>query len=307
MKDKLVTLIGGGGFLGRYVTQELLRRGARVRVAVPRPRDAFFLKPQGGLGQTQLVAADITRPETLARAVAGSDAVVNLVGTFAAGAYRKLHVEGARNAAEAAKATGAASFVQVSALGADAESDSGYARSKAAGEAAVLAAFPTATILRPATLFGREDAFVNRFAAMIAGNPVVPVLGSTTRFQPLWVADAAEAVAVTAGDPEAHGAKTYMLGGPDVLTMLELNQWIAGEIGVKRGFVPLDPFGGLIAMLPFAPITGDQWRMLKVDNVVPAGAKGMHALGIVPKPLAAVAPAWLVRYRRNGRFGKAAA
>ena len=169
----------------------------------------------------------------------------------------------------------------------------------------VLVAFPRATILRPSTLFGREDRFVNRFAAMVAAWPVVPVLAGATRFQPAWAADAAEAVAAALADPEARGGKTYALGGPDIVTMAGLQRWIAGEIGRDPLFVELPAaIGGLIAMLPGGPITSDQWRMLQEDNVVPAGAAGFAALGIAPTPLASVAPAWLVRYRRHGRFGK---
>ncbi|MCW3846944.1 complex I NDUFA9 subunit family protein [Sphingomonas sp. LB-2] len=308
MKDKLVTLIGGGGFLGRYVAQALLARGARVRIAQRRPRDAWFLKPLGGLGQTQFVAADITLPETIAEAVAGSDAVVNLVGTFKADEFHAVHVKGAQNAAIAASRAGASGFVQISAIGADPESASAYGRSKADGERAVLGAFRTATILRPSILFGREDRFVNRFAGLIGGKKVVPVLRGKARFQPAWVADAAEAVAVALADTLAHGRQTYELGGPDVLSMAELFRWIAHEIGRDPAFIELpDPIGALVPMLPGSPITGDQWRMLGRDNLVAPGARGFAALGIDPTPLASVAPGWLVQYRRHGRFAKLAA
>lgn len=307
MKDKLVTLIGGGGFLGRYVTQELLRTGARVRVIERRPRDAWFLKPLGGLGQTQFVAGDVTQPQTLARALQGSHAVVNLAGILS-GDFQAVHVDGARNVAEAARAAGVEALVHVSALGADSDSPSAYGRSKAAGEEAVRAAFPQATILRPSLLFGREDSFVNRFAAMIGSAPVVPVLRGAVRFQPAYVADVAQAVVAALADPEAHGGKTYSLGGPDVLTMSELFRWIAGAIGREPSFIELpDALGGVIAAFgafPGAPITRDQWRMLQSDNVVPAGAAGFAAFGITPTPLASVAPAWLVRFRRHGRFGR---
>lgn len=307
MKDKLVTLIGGGGFLGRYVTQELLRTGARVRVVERRPRDAWFLKPLGGLGQTQFVAGDITQPQTIARALQGSDAVVNLVGILS-GDFQAVHVAGARNVAEAARAAGVEALVHISALGADAESPSAYGRSKAEGEQAVHAAFPGATIFRPSLLFGREDAFVNRFAGMIASAPVVPVLRGAVRFQPVYVADVAQAMVGALADPQTHGGQTYALGGPDVLSMSELFRWIAGAIGREPTFIELpDALGALIAafgFLPGAPITRDQWQMLQSDNVAPAGTLGLAAFGITPTPLASVAPAWLVRFRRHGRFGR---
>ncbi|WP_066721472.1 complex I NDUFA9 subunit family protein [Sphingomonas pituitosa] len=306
MKDRLVTLIGGGGFLGRYVAQELLAAGARVRVVERKPRDAWFLKTQGNLGQTQLVVGDITRPETLARALQGSDAVVNFVGILS-GDFEKVHVDGARNVAEAAKAAGAAALVHISALGADAASPSAYGRSKAAGEQAVLAAFPGATILRPSIVFGREDAFVNRFAGMITGAPlnIVPVVRGETRFQPVFVADVAHAITAALADPAAHGGKTYTLGGPDVLSMSALLRWIAGAIGRKPHFVELpDSLAGLIAALPGTPITRDQFAMLQADNVVPAGAEGLAALGVTPTPMATVAPTWLVRFRQAGRFSR---
>lgn len=300
MKNKLVVLFGGGGFLGRYVAQELLRRGARVRIAQRRPRDAWYLKPQGGLGQTQFVAADVTRPDTIARALQGADAVVNLAGILK-GDFQAVHVRGAAAVAEAAARAGCESLVQVSALGADADSLSAYGRSKAAGEQAAREAFPRVTILRPSFLFGREDQFVNRFAGLIGNAPVVPVLRGGLRFQPAWVVDVAEAVAVALDDPGKHGGKTYELGGPDTLTMTELQRWIAREIGRAPTFVEVpDAIGGLIA--PFA-MSGDQWRMLARDNVVGAGAKGFAALGIAPTPLGSVAPSWLVRFRRHGRFG----
>jgi uncharacterized protein YbjT (DUF2867 family) len=306
MKDRLVTLIGGGGFLGRYVAQELLAAGARVRVVERKPRDAWFLKTQGNLGQTQLVVGDITKPETLARALQGSDAVVNFVGILS-GDFDKVHVHGARNVAEAAKAAGAGALVHISAIGADANSPSGYGRSKAAGEQAVLAAFPGATILRPSIVFGREDAFVNRFAGMIAGAPlnIVPVVRGETKFQPVFVADVAQAITAALADPAVHGGKTYTLGGPDVLSMSALLHWIAGAIGRKPHFVELpDSLASLVASLPGTPITRDQFAMLQADNVVPAGAEGLAALGVTPTPMATVAPNWLVRFRQAGRFSR---
>lgn len=303
MKDGLVTLVGGGGFLGRYIAQALMRRGARVRVAQRDPRRAWFLKPLGSLGQTQFVACDVSRPDTVRRAVDGADAVVNLVGTLA-GDFDRIHVAGARTVAETAAATGASALVQMSAIGADPGSSSAYGRSKGEGEAAVLAAFPNATILRPSVVFGQEDRFLNRFAGMMT-LPVVPILSPATKFQPVFVGDVADAVAEAVANPTEHGGRTYALGGPEVLTMAELNRWIAGATGREPNFVEVpDAIGAILAKLPLVPITGDQWEMLRRDNVVPQGAEGLEALGVTPTPLAAVAPEWLVRFRRAGRFGR---
>jgi uncharacterized protein YbjT (DUF2867 family) len=301
MKNKLVTLFGGGGFVGRYVAQELLESGARVRIAQRRPRDAWFLKPLGGVGQTQFVAADVTRPESLALALDGADAAINLVGSF--GNYEAIQVKGAGAVAEAAARSGVKALVHMSAIGADPQSPSAYGRSKAEGEAAVRDAFPNATILRPSVIFGREDEFINRFAGMIAAAPVVPVLRPETKFQPAYVADVAAAAAHALVDPEAHGGALYTLGGPDVISMAELLRFIAAQIGRDPIFAPLpDALGALVAAMPGTPITSDQWRMLQTDNVVPEGAPGFGKLGIAPTPMAAVAPSWLVRYRKNGRF-----
>jgi uncharacterized protein YbjT (DUF2867 family) len=303
---QLVTLFGGGGFLGRYVAQALLQRGVRVRLVGRDPKRAFFVKPQGALGQTQFIAADVTRRQTVERAVQGSDAVINLVGIMS-GDFRAVQVEGARNVAEAARGTGARALVHVSAIGADAGSDIPYARTKGEGEKAVRDAFGGATIVRPSIVFGSEDHFINRFAAMMQSAPAMPIIGAGTRFQPVFVADVAKAIAEAALDPETHGGRTYELGGPEVLTMAELIQRTAAMIGATPAFLTLpDTLSGLIAsfgFLPGAPITKDQWRMLQHDNVVTPGAEGLAALGVHPTPLGAVAPSWLVRYRRQGRFG----
>lgn len=310
MKDNLVTLIGGGGFLGRYVAQHLLKMGARVRIAQRDVRSAEFLRPLGGLGQTQFVAVDIRKPDSLARALQGSDGVVNLVGILK-GDFKAIQADGARNVAEAAKAAGVAAFVHVSAIGADPSSSSSYGRTKGEGEAAVRAAFPQATILRPSIVFGREDQFVNRFAGLIVSSPAVPVLRAGTRFQPIYVADVASVVVASLADPARFGGKTFDLGGPDVITMGELVRWIAQAIGRRPPIIDLpDSVGAMIAsfgFLPGAPITRDQWRMLQSDNVVSPSADGIGAFGIVPTPLASVAPNWLVQYRRHGRFSSDAA
>ncbi len=312
MKDKLVTIFGGGGFLGRYVAQELLSRGARVRVAERNPGDAVRVRPLGGLGQTQLVSADITKPASIDRAVEGADAVVNLVGILQ-GDFRAVHVEGAGNVARAAARAGAQALVHMSALGADTASPSAYGRSKGEGEAAVRAAFPAAAIVRPSVVFGREDQFTNRFAGLIRSLPVVPVIGAATRFQPVYVGDVARAIGAILAAPTQGAGRVFELGGPQVLTMLELNQWLASATGRDRSFVTVpDQAASLLATLtgwlPGAPITKDQWAMLQKDNVVSPGAATLADLGVAPTPLAAVADSWLVSYRRHGRFaGRASA
>lgn len=302
----LVTIFGGGGFLGRYVVQELLKGGVRVRVAGRDPKHAWFLKPLGNLGQTQFVAADITRADSVARAVRGSDAVVNLVGLLA-GKFDAVHVAGARTIAEAAHAAGAGALVQVSAIGADPAAASAYARTKGEGEAAVRAAFPGATIVRPSILFGPEDKFVNKFAEMARILPVLPVIRGAALFQPAFVADVGKAVAQAALDPLVYAGRTFELGGPEQISMAALNRWIATAIGRSPAILNVpDAAATLMAKLgrfvPGAPITQDQLLMLQSDNVVAPGAEGFAAFGIDPVPLAAVAPGWLVRYRRHGRF-----
>ncbi|MET3436799.1 complex I NDUFA9 subunit family protein [Sphingomonas sp. 1185] len=305
MTNKLVTLIGGGGFLGRYVARELMRTGARVRVAQRDPRQAYFLRTQGGLGQTQFVAADIARPDTVARAVEGADAVVNLVGVMG-GNMQRIHVDGARTVAEAARGAGVEALAHVSAIGADSNGAAAYARSKGQGEDAVRQAFPNATILRPSIVFGREDQFVNRFAGMVSA-PIVPILRAGVKFQPVFAGDVGQAIVAAILDGETHGGRTYELGGPDVLSMGELIRWIAATLGRKPNFVELPDFAGaLLARLPGSPISWDQWLMLQQDNVAAAGAPGLAALGVTPAPLATVAPEYLIRFRKAGRFGRRA-
>lgn len=307
MRDSLITIFGGGGFLGRHITQQLTAAGARVRIAQRNIRTAQDVKPLGNLGQTQLIAADILKPESVARAVHGADAVVNLVGILK-GDFDAFHRQGAANVAQAAAAAGVAALVQVSAIGADLQSKSAYGRSKAEGEAAVRAAFPSATILRPSIVFGREDQFINRFAGLIAALPIVPIIGGKARFQPVYVEDVAEAVAKSLVDPARFGGKTFELGGPETVSMAELNKRIAREIGMDATFIDMpDGLSGLMAgmtgWLPGAPITRDQWTMLQSDNVVADGAEGLAAFGITPTPMAAVIGDYLVRFRKHGRFG----
>jgi len=307
--NELVVLFGGGGFVGRYVAQELLRSGARVRIAERDPLDSFFLKPLAALGQAQSIRADITKLESVERAVAGADVVINLVGVLK-GPFQELHVTGAANVAKASAAAGVKRLVHISAVGADPEAQSAYARTKGEGEVAVRAAFPSAAILRPSIIFGPEDDFVNRFAGLIARLPYLPVIRPDVRFQPVWVVDVAKAVAKAALTQAGEG-KTFELGGPQTLSMLALHEWIAQAVAHHPRFVKVpDAVAAAMArfgFLPGAPITWDQWLMLQRDNVVGTGAKSFADLGIEPAPLGAVAPKWLVRYRQHGRFSLNAA
>lgn len=305
---KLVTLFGGDGFLGRYVVGALAKSGVRVRVASRDPKSDFFLRPLAALGQMQSVRADIRDPRAVARAVAGADGVVNFVGLLK-GDFDAVHVDGARNVAEAAAAAGARALVQISAIGADPASASNYGRSKGEGEAAVRAAFPSATIVRPSILFGREDQFLNRFARLARLAPVLPIVRGTAKFQPAFVADVAKAVAASVLDPATHGGRTYELGGPQVMSMREINAYVTAATGRPRPMMDVPDFASrLLAKFggwaPGAPITMDQWLMLGTDNVVAPDAAGFEAFGISPTPLAAVAEGWLVPYRRHGRFAK---
>lgn len=301
--NKLVLLVGGDGFVGTHVAQELLKRGARLRVASRHVERAFRLKPLGTLGQVQFVRADICRTEHHAALVAGTDAVVNLAGAFA-GDLERLHVRAPASLAAAARAAGAQAFVQISANGADAHSPVDYARTKAEGEAAVLAAFPGATILRPSVVFGPDDKFVNMFAGLIANLPVLPVFAPDARLQPVFVDDVAEAVANAIADPGKLGGKTFELVGPEVLTMLQLNEKIAAAQCRKRLFAPLpDVVASLIAALPGMPISRDQLSLLRSGNVS-QGLPGLKALGVGARPLSLFLDRWLVRYRQHGRFNE---
>jgi NADH dehydrogenase len=308
LAGKLVLLVGGSGFVGTRLAQELLGRGARVRVASRHPERAVAIRPLANLGQVQFARCDLTRPESLDRVMAGVDAVINLVGAFA-GDLDAVQGSGAGRLAAAAAVAGATAFVHVSAIGADPQGDTAYARSKAAGEAAVLAAFPSATVLRPSVLFGPDDRFINLFAGLIAALPVVPVFAPAARFQPLLVDDAAAAAANALADPARHGGKTYELGGPEAIAVIELNRRIAAAQGRDVLFAELpDALSGAIATLtgwlPGAPITRDQWRLLKAGNTVSGQFPGVAELDVAPRPLGLFLDRWMVRYRKHGRFGE---
>jgi len=320
MENGVVTVFGGAGFIGRYVVQALARGGASVRVVCRRPQEALFCKPMGDVGQVVPVAANIRDAKSVAAALAGSDAVVNLVGVlFERGrqTFEAVHHQGAATVARAAAAAGARRLVHLSAIGADAASPSLYAASKGRGEQAVREIFPEATILRPSIVFGPEDDFFNRFAAMARLSPALPLIGGgNMRFQPVYVCDVARAVARALDDAGTAG-KTYELGGPAVYSFRRLMEILLAEIGRDRLLVPV-PFwlAGIQAavtecvfnvaaapapaFVPPPPLTRDQVRMLRRDNVVSAGVPGLDALGIAPTALELILPTYLARYRRGG-------
>ena len=302
MQGKLITIFGGGGFLGRYVAQTLLGQGARVRVACRNANSAIHIKPLGNLGQVQLMEADVRKPASVARAVRDADAVINLVGSFAD--MKAVQNIGAGIVAKAAADAGVKALVHISAIGADAHSNAEYGQSKAGGEAAVHAAFPAAVILRPSIVFGREDQFINRFAGLIRMLPVVPVIGAATRFQPVFVGDVAKAVAAALAHQDG---RVLELGGPEIFSMMELNRWIAKAIGRAPLFVEVPDIAAKMlakgtGWMPGAPITDDQYKMLGSDNVV-TGTDGLAAYAIVPTPIDVIAADWLDIYRKHGRFG----
>jgi NADH dehydrogenase len=307
LNGKLVTIVGGSGFLGDHVAQALLARGARVRIASRHPGRAYRLKPLAQLGQIQFARCDATREDSAAAAVAGAYAVVNLVGTFTGDVMGTICCS-ARNIAEAAAAEGCAALGHVSAIGADADSPATYARAKAASEETVRAAFPAVTILRPGVLFGEDDNFVQMFAGLIAALPVLPVFAPQSELQPLYVDDAAAAVAEALAHPERHGGKTYEIAGPESVTMIELNRRIAASQNRKRGFIAMpDGLSALFAALPGTPMNSDQWTLLKGGNKPSGALPGLKALGIVPRPLGLFLDRWMTRYRKNGRFNESVA
>jgi NADH dehydrogenase len=313
--QKTVTLFGGTGFVGRYVAQMLAQRGWRIIVASRHPDRALPLKTAGAVGQVVPVFADIRDDGSVAAAVAGADAVVNLVGIlFERGKQRfdSVHGEAAGRVARAAAAAGASRFVQISAIGASADSPSSYARTKAAGEAAVRAAFPGAAILRPSVVFGPEDGFFNLFANLARTAPFLPLFGGgTTRFQPVYVQDVAAAV-VACLEQDGTAGQTYELGGPRVYSFRELMELTLKQTGRKKRLVSLSwgmaAFEAkLFSLLPKPPLTPDQVLQLKIDNVVAPGAKTLADLGIQPTPAELILPSYLDRYRPGGRFGNSQA
>jgi uncharacterized protein YbjT (DUF2867 family) len=311
--ETLVTVFGGSGFLGRHVVRALAQRQYRIRVAVRRPELCGHLRPMGRVGQINAVQANLRYPESIVAAVRDADIVVNLVGIlFERGNQRfdAVQAEGAASVARAAK-DGGARLVHISAIGADENSPSRYAQSKAEGEKLVLAAEPAATIMRPSIVFGPEDDFFNRFAALARLAPALPLPGGGhTRFQPVFVGDVAEAIA-KAVDGDLKPGAAYELGGPDVRTFKELMEFTLATIQRRRLLVPA-PFAllklqaAILQFLPKPPLTPDQVELLKRDNVVSDEARRdgrvLEALGIIPESMAAIVPSYLWRFRKTGQF-----
>ncbi len=303
LNDALVTVFGGGGFIGNYVVQSLLSNGARVRIASRNPEKGFALQPLANLGQLQFAHCDITDTDSLTASLHGATHVVNLVGAFA-GDLTQLMGEAPGQMATIAKANGVQAFVHMSAIGPDADSSAEYARGKALGEQRVLDAFPTATILRPSIVFGKDDGFLNMFGGMIEMLPALPVFGPDAKLQLVYVDDVADAVTTALANPAAHGGHTYELGGPEQLTMMEINQRIAKAQGRKRRFIAMpDGLSGLFASLPGTPMSKDQWTLLQPGSTVSEGARTFADLGIEPRPLGLFLDKWMTRYRKFGRFG----
>ena len=312
MRLNRVAVLGGSGFIGRYVVKRLADRGTVVAVGGRHAASAKFLKLKGDVGQVGLFNLAIGDETLLPAYLDGSDAAVNCVGILREGhgqRFDAIHHSGPARLARLAREAGVRRFVHISAIGAEPRSSSAYARSKAAGEHAIRDAFPTATILRPSIVFGPEDQFFNRFAAMAMASPVLPLIGGgETRFQPVYVGDVADAVMRCLEDPATAG-RTYELGGPTIYTFRALLELLLAEIRRKRLFIDL-PFGlaafqaRLLALLPNPPLTPDQVELLKGDNIVSSGALGFAELGITPTSVEVILPTYLDRFRKGGRFGQ---
>ncbi|MEP5760884.1 MAG: complex I NDUFA9 subunit family protein [Litoreibacter sp.] len=312
--SKLVTIFGGSGFVGRYIARRLAKEGWRVRVAVRRPNEAIFVKPYGAVGQVEPVFCNIRDDASVAQVLQGADAAVNCVGLISEtgkNTFKNIQADGAERIARLSAEMGLGSLVHISAIGADAASDSNYQRTKAEGEAGILRHFPTAMILRPSIVFGQEDGFFNRFASMTRFGPILPVIGADTKFQPVYVDDVARA-AVMGVNGDAGGM--FELGGPAVSTFRELMAQMLTEIRRRRLVVNIPFFaaslmgrgfdlmskltGGLIA----APVTRDQVRNLSEDNTVSSDAKSLADLGISPTSIEVILPDYLWRFRPSGQY-----
>jgi NADH dehydrogenase len=312
---ELVTIIGGSGFVGTQIVQELARAGYRVRVAVRRPDLAGHLRPLGGVGQVVPMQANVRYPDSIAAAVRGAAVVINLAAVGVEKGkqrFRAVNVMGARRVAEAAKAAGVKTLIHMSVIGADENSPSLFARSRAMGEAEVRAAFPSAIIMRPSVIFGTNDEFFNKLGLIARMLPIMPLFGGKTHFQPVYVGDVAEAFA-EAVKGNLKAGKTFELGGPDVLTNRELVERVLRYTNRSNPILPLPAFVGRLLAFPlsFLPkplVTGEQVTLMGIDNVVsPEAAKEKRTLagmGIVPRPLDAVLPGYMWRFSANGQFDR---
>jgi len=307
---RLVTIFGGSGFIGRSLVQHLARRDWRIRVAVRRPGQARSLQPLGDVGQITPIPAKVQDPATVRAAVAGADAVVNLTGLLyekGTQTFEAVHVQGAADVARAAAEANVRALVQMSALGADAGSPSAYASSKGRGEASVHQLFAPATVVRPSVVFGPDDEFFNRFARLALISPLLPLIGGgSTHFQPVFVGDVAEAIARCLSERGTQG-RIYELGGPGVYTFRELLTMMLREIGRRRLLVPVSSGlaalpAALLELLPVPPLTRDQVKLLRYDNVVSADALRLEDLGITPTALELILPTYMDCYRRGGRY-----
>ena len=311
--QNLVTVFGGSGFIGTQAVRQLAKAGWRIRVAVRNPNLAYRMRMHGDVGQIDLVQANIRNRASVARALDGATAAVNLVGVLYEGGrqgFQAIHAMGAKTVAEVAREQGVGRLVQMSALGADAESASKYARTKAEGEIAARAVYADAVVVRPSIVFGPDDHFFNRFAAMASVSPVLPLIGGgATRFQPVFVGDVGKAVALAATTDEAAG-QTYELGGSAVFTFRQLMEMMLAETARRRFLAPV-PFpiagalgavGDLVAGILPPPVTSDQVELLKTDNVVSGAYPGLPELGLTPTTLEAVLPTYLYRYRKGGQY-----
>ena len=303
---QVATVFGGTGFLGRYVVKRLRQAGHVVRIATRDPGGANFLRTIGPTGEVVPLYASFTQQASITRAIEGASMVVNLIGILAegrAGDFQRVHADGAGLIASEAARAGVARLTQVSAIGADPNSDSLYARSKAHGERAVSAAFPSAAILRPSVVFGAEDHFFNQFAAIARVSPVMPVFFGDTRFQPVWAGDVADAVGRTILDGVTG---IFELGGPSIMSFRDILRWILRETGRRRPLVDVPPAlarlqASVLERLPGKVLTTDQVRLLARDNVVSPGASGFDALNITPSSIDLIVPQYLSRYRAGGR------
>lgn len=315
MALRSVTIFGGSGFLGRHLVRRLAKTGARITIAVRDPEAAKFLRPMGDVGQVTPIKVNILDDRSVAAAVEGAEAVVNLIGVlYESGrhSFQAVHAEAPVRMARAAKAVGAERFVHVSAIGANAAGPSTYARSKAAGEAGLLSAFPTATILRPSIVFGPEDNFFNQFAALGRLLPFLPLFGGgQSKFQPVYVGDVADALMAALTRADVAG-RTFELGGPRVYSFKELMTLTMTMTGRRKPLVSI-PFGlaaiqaSVLELLPSPLLTRDQLKQLAVDNVVAPGQPGLAALDITPTAAEMILPTYLTRFKQGGRFAETAA